>query len=212
MSRRGTRAAFAPAVRTRVLVREVMNSPVITASPDETVKNVSESMTASGAGSVVVMKDGVPIGIVTDGDIVFKVVSKDVRPSSVRADEIMSTPLHMIESEKEILEAARELRRYGIKRLGVTYKGKLVGIISISDILAVTPDLFEIISEKALIVTGAASTRPAYLAGYCDICNQWSDYLLEIDGRFSCEDCRTGKKDEEAILPTELGEFSNEEK
>ncbi len=192
---------FSSSVRTRVLVREVMNSPVITADPDESIKQVSEKMTASKAGSVVITKNERPIGIVTDGDIVTKVVSMDSKPSSVRAEDVMSKPLYTIESEREIIEAARVMRKFGIKRLGVNYKNSLVGIISISDILAITPELFDIISEKAMIMTGQASKEPAFLAGYCDSCNQWSDGLLEIDGRFMCEECTTGKTEEELQNP-----------
>jgi len=198
MSTKGTPrsrvATFAPAVRTRVLVREVMNSPVVTATPEETICDISKRMTLGRVGSVVIMQDDSPIGMVTDGDIVFKVASKDERPSSVKALDIMSRPLRMIASEQDILEAAREMRRFGIKRLGVSYRKNLVGIISISDILAVTPELFDVVSEKALIVTGMASHKSTYLAGYCDFCNQWSDLLMEDDGRFNCENCRTDQK------------------
>jgi predicted transcriptional regulator len=176
-----------------------MNSPVITANPDASIKEISEKMTSSKAGSVVITESDLPIGIVTDGDIVTKVVSKDMLASSTFAREVMSTPLHTIESEKEIIEAARAMRRHGIKRLGVNYKNRLVGIISISDILAITPELFDIISEKAKIVTGEAEKQPRFLAGYCDSCNLWSDGLLEIDGRFLCEECTTGKTTEEEM-------------
>lgn len=179
-----------------------MNSPVITASQKENVKQISEKMSDAKVGSVVITRDELPIGIVTDGDIVTKVVSRDVVPSGVIASEIMSTPVHMIESEKEIIEAARIMRSFKIKRLGVSYKHNLVGIISISDILAITPELFDIISEKARIVTNEATREPSYLAGYCDYCNQWSDVLLEMDSRFICEECRTGKDGSES----ELGE------
>jgi len=174
-------------------VREVMNSPVITADPQTTIKEISEKMTTSKAGSVVILESDLPIGIVTDGDIVTKVVSKDLIASSTIARDVMSLPLHTIESEKEIIEAARAMRRHGIKRLGVNYKNRLVGIISISDILAITPELFDIISEKTMIVRGEADKQPAFLAGYCDSCNQWSDGLLEVEGRFLCEECTTGK-------------------
>ncbi|MFI5419632.1 MAG: CBS domain-containing protein [Nitrososphaerales archaeon] len=174
-----------------------MNSPVITADPDQSIKAISEKMTASKAGSVVITENDSPIGIVTDGDIVTKVVSRDLVASSTLARDVMSKPLYIIESEKEIIEAARAMRRHGIKRLGVNYKNRLVGIISISDILAITPELFDIISEKAMILTGVASSQPAFLAGYCDSCNQWSDGLLELDGRFLCGECTTGKPEEE---------------
>jgi len=191
------KAEYNPSVRTRVFVREVMNSPVITADPNESIQQISQKMTASRAGSVVIIERDKPIGIVTDGDIVTKVVSKDSKPSSVRAIEVMSKPLYTIDSEKEIIEAARAMRKYGIKRLGVSYKDGIVGIISISDILAITPELFDIISEKAMIMTGQASKEPSFLAGYCDSCNQWSDRLLEIDGRYICGECTSGNPDEE---------------
>jgi CBS domain-containing protein len=202
---------FAPSVRTRVLVREVMNSPVITGSPDESIKEISEKMTAAKVGSVVIVENQVPIGIVTDGDIVTKVVSRDSTPSQVRAADVMSKPLHIIGSEKEIIEAARAMRRFGIKRLGVSYKRDLVGIISISDILAVTPELFDIISEKTMIMTGQASSKPTFLAGYCDVCNQWSDGMLEIDGKFVCEECTSGKADEEAQNPPATGQEGDDD-
>lgn len=185
---------FEPVVRTRVLVREVMNSPVVTASPDEDVRTISQRMSDAKVGSVVVMDKDLPIGIITDGDIVSKVASKDAISSSVKASQIMSTPLRTIESEKEIIEAARQMRKQRIKRLGVFYKQNLVGIISISDIFAVTPELFDIISEKAKMMTTEGPRQPGFLAGYCDQCNQWSDVLLEMDSRFVCDECRSGAR------------------
>lgn len=180
-----------------------MNSPVITADPNESIQQISQRMTASKTGSVVITENDRPIGIVTDGDIVTKVVSQDSKPSLVKAVDVMSKPLYTIDSEKEIIEAARAMRKHGIKRLGVSYKNSIVGIISISDILAITPELFDIISEKAMIMTGRASIEPTFLAGYCDSCNQWSDRLIEIDGRYICGECTTGSPEEEAQSPVE---------
>jgi signal-transduction protein with cAMP-binding, CBS, and nucleotidyltransferase domain len=183
---------FERIVRTRVFVREIMNSPVITAHPEEDVRTVAEKMSRARVGSVVIVDQDLPLGIVTDGDIVSKVVSTNSMPSEKKVREIMTAPLRMIESEKEIIEAAREMRSARIKRLGVSYKRKLVGMISMSDILSVTPELFEIISEKTRIVTSPDMKQPSYLAGFCDQCNQWSDGLFEIDDRFLCEECRSG--------------------
>lgn len=188
---------FEPVVRTRVLVREVMNSPVLSALPEEDIQSVASKMSRAKVGSVVVMKENTPMGIITDGDIVSKVVSKNSLPSSIKAEKIMTSPLRTIESEKEIIEAARQMVGLHIKRLGVTYRKNLVGIISISDILAITPELFDIISEKRAIIASESSPRQSFLAGYCDQCNQWSDVLLEMDNRFLCEECRTEKEDAE---------------
>lgn len=175
---------------TKIRVREVMNNPLITGSPDEPVNEIARKMAENRVGSVVIMHDDEVLGIVTDGDIVNKVVAKNLRPSEVMAEEVMSSPLHTIEANKDVTEAARTMRKLGIKRLGVTYRGHIVGMVSMSDILNVAPELIDIISEKARILRGEITRRRKYVSGYCDLCSQWSDYLLEVDGRYLCEECR----------------------
>jgi hypothetical protein len=69
------------------------------------------------------------------------------------------------------------------------YKGQLVGIISSKDILSVTPELIEIIQEKAKISASEEAAETFPLAGYCDNCGAWSDNLKEVDGTYLCEDC-----------------------
>jgi len=176
-------------VTTRVMVKDIMNSPVVTASPNDSVKVIAEKMSKADVGGVVIVDNGKHVGIVSDGDIVSKTVAADKIPSKVLAKEIMH-PLQTIESEKSILEAARLLRKYNIKRLGVTYKNKLAGIISSSDVIAVTPELVDVVSEKATIMRGEFGRKPGLVSGYCDECNQWSEYLQYVDGTFICEECR----------------------
>jgi len=98
-----------------------------------------------------------------------------------------------VDPDETLSEAARRMSRLNIRRMGVIYKGNLVGIISSKDILAITPELIEIMQEKARI-EGEAAAREANehppLAGYCDQCGQWADDLQEIEGRFICEECR----------------------
>lgn len=186
-------------ITTKVLVRDVMNSPVISGSEEETADRLAGKMAKYSIGSIVI-SDGEDVkGIVTDGDLVSKVVAKNLLPSSVKAREVMSSPLQTIDSEKDVTEAARMMRRLGVKRLGVTYKGKVVGIVSMSDILGVTPEIIDIISEKARILSGGSAQRSSGVSGYCDLCNQWSDSLLEIDGKFICEECRSdqGKREDD---------------
>lgn len=177
-------------IATKVLVREVMNSPVISGSENETADQLAKKMVKYSIGSVIII-DGEDVkGIVTDRDLVNKVVAKNLHPSEVKAKDVMSSPLQTIESEKDVTDAARLMRKLGVKRLGVTYKGKVVGIVSMSDIIGVTPEIIDIISEKARILSGGSGQRASSVSGYCDNCNQWSDNLLEIDGKFICEECR----------------------
>jgi CBS domain-containing protein len=176
---------------TRVLVRDIMNSPVVSASPDDTIHDIAKKMKEETIGSIVIMEKDKPVGIVTDWDIVTKAIVNDSKPSQIKAKDVMKE-IYTIESEESITEAARLLRKHNIKRLGVVYKNRLVGIISSSDVIAVTPDLVEIVSEKAAIIRGELGiARPASnVSGYCDECSEWSDLLQYDEGTFICEVCR----------------------
>jgi CBS domain-containing protein len=176
---------------TRVLVRDIMNSPVVSASRDDTIRDIARKMKEEKIGSIVIMEKDKPVGIVTDWDIVSNGLITDTRPSQIKAKDVMQD-IHTIESEESITEAARQLRKHNIKRLGVVYKNRLVGIISSSDVIAVTPDLVDVVSEKAAIIRGelGIARQAGNVSGYCDECGEWSDLLQYDEGAFVCEVCR----------------------
>jgi len=189
-------------LRSRMLVRDVMSSPVVTIEENAPVNEVAELMDKQGLGCIIVTnKEGKPIGIITERDLVVRVLAKNATPSSVKAGEVMTSPLITIEPDETIHEAARRMSRLNIRRLGVVYKGQLVGLLSSKDILAVVPELIEIIQERALIEgenrAQEASEESSPLAGSCDRCGGWSDNLSEVDGEFLCEDCKIELKEEE---------------
>lgn len=181
-------------IRSRMLVRDVMTSPVVTVNQDEPVDKVAQLMNKHHIGCVIVTtEDEKPIGIITERDLAERVVAKDVRPSEVIAKEIMSAPLVTVHSEKTISEAAKRMSLRDIRRLAVMHRGELAGIISSKDILAVTPELIETIQERARIenqnlVEEIEEAPPS--AGHCDNCGVWSDGLREVEGSFLCEECR----------------------
>ncbi len=180
-------------LRTKMLVRDVMSSPVVTMDEDETSNKVAFTMDENDFGCVIVLnKSKKPIGIITERDLVTRVLAKNLKPDMVKAKEIMTTPLVTIEPEVSISEAARRMNRLDIRRLGVFYKGNLVGIVSSKDILGVMPELIEIIQEKSRIEGAAQSEEgeEAQLSGYCDRCNIYSEGLAERNGQNICDECR----------------------
>lgn len=181
-----------PALTDELLVRDVMTSPVIESKENETAEELAQKMVKYGVGAIVVTgSNGAPVGIITKTDLVEKVISKNVLPSKVHAREIMSTPLHTIGPEEKIETALRKMTKLKVGRLVVTYKKRLVGIVSVKDILQVTPEILEIVKEN-MRIRGIVfpTSREGYVEGYCDSCGEWSDMLLNIDGQYLCEECR----------------------
>jgi CBS domain-containing protein len=189
-------------LRSKLLVRDVMSSPAGTALENATANKVAGQMDKHGYGCIIVTtKEGKPIGIITERDLVVRVLAKNAKPDAVKAKDVMTAPVMTVEPDVTISDAARRMSRLDIRRLAVMYKEKLVGIISSKDILGVVPELIETMQEKALIegenMAEDAEKEAAPLAGYCDHCGVWSDDLKERDGQFYCEDCRIELEGEE---------------
>jgi len=183
-----------------MLVKDIMSSPVITVDEDAAVNKAAQLMAEGHIGCILVTsKEGKPLGIITESDFVTRVLAKNIQPSKLTAKEVMTSPLITIDPDETLSEAARRMSRLNIRRLGVMYKGDLVGVISSKDILAITPELLEIIQEKARIEGRTATEEApesAPLAGYCDQCGRWSDDLTEIEGNFLCDECEIELKGE----------------
>jgi signal-transduction protein with cAMP-binding, CBS, and nucleotidyltransferase domain len=183
-------------LRTRMLVKDVMSSPVVATEEEAPSNEVALLMDENDVGCVMVTnKEEKPLGIITERDLVVRVLAKNLKPDAVKAREIMTSPLVTIEPEATINEAAKRMSRLDIRRLGVLYKGNLVGIISSKDVLSVMPELIEIIQERNRIegAGGSEETEEVEeipLSGYCDRCGVYSENLKDVNGQSLCEDCR----------------------
>jgi len=111
-------------------VESVMRSPPVTALFSDTVGSIAEKMFTNNIGSVIVISGGVPAGMVTERDIVKSIVRNHKDPTKTRAQEIMSTPLITIETNKTIRDAIEMMRDRNVRRLAVTKNGRLVGVVS----------------------------------------------------------------------------------
>jgi CBS domain-containing protein len=182
-------------LRTRMVVKDIMSSPVVTLDENATSNKVANLMDENNLGCVIVTnKAGKPVGIITERDLVARVLAKNLVPDAIKAKEIMTAPLVTIQPEATISEAARRMSRLDIRRLGVVYKGNLVGLLSSRDILGVMPELIEIIQERTRIEGAAAAeeteAEETPLSGYCDRCGVFSENLKDVNGQNLCEDCR----------------------
>jgi CBS domain-containing protein len=113
-------------------VTDFMTTNVITIGVNETVLYAAKLMHQQDVGDLVVMEGNVPKGIVTERDLVRRVMALK-KPLDTKVSEIMSDPLITIEDQASIREAARKMVKYKIRRLPVTKNTVLVGIIVASD-------------------------------------------------------------------------------
>jgi CBS domain-containing protein len=124
------------------LVRDYMHPGVITCQPDASLGQVAVMLVQHHVHSLVVIdRDGRPIGILTDFDLLAgEWLSADKESleamQKLTAGDLMSTPVEMIDASQPVSEAARRMHEETIRRLVVTDKGKMVGAISVSDIIA----------------------------------------------------------------------------
>ncbi|MHA1229708.1 MAG: CBS domain-containing protein [Candidatus Helarchaeota archaeon] len=131
-----------------VKIEDIMISDVKTLDVSSTVKDVVKEMDKNEIGSVIITKEGKPIGIITERDIVQKVVVKDKDANKLTASEIMSSPLKTGNKSMSLLDAVRILVLNRIKKLPILDdNGSLIGIISLFDLVRWAP-LIQQMSEK----------------------------------------------------------------
>ena len=103
--------------------------PVMVLSSDKVLK-VAEKMQAENIGAVIVMRRGSPAGIITERDIIKKVIIDQKNPAKTTAEQIMSTPLVWIESDETVADALELMRENHVRRLAVIRNGRLVGLVT----------------------------------------------------------------------------------
>jgi len=133
-----------------LLVRHIMKRNVLVLTEDATVKDTLDLMLENSAGSVVIVDKDTgrkPIGIVTERDILSKIVNFR-KPLETPIKEIMSSPVITISPDEPIEKAAEIMTENRIKKLPVVEKGELVGIITLTDIVASGVKLEEAILKE----------------------------------------------------------------
>jgi CBS domain-containing protein len=116
-------------------VEKLMTPEIYSITSERSVKAAAEEMAESEIGSLLVNREGDYIGIITEGDIVRKVVAKGMDPSTLSVEKAMTSPLITIEVDRSIVDANDLMEKKKVRHLGVTKKGKIIGVISVRDLL-----------------------------------------------------------------------------
>jgi CBS domain-containing protein len=145
-------------------VNEVMTPQVITTSDDQTIKNAARVMANHGISSLIVFSDNGLKGILTEKDIVTRVVCAGLDPDEVCVGEVMSEPVIVITPDTPLEKAVNLMLMHRIKKLPVMEKiddaYKLSGILSLIDVARVQPDIINSLKEMVQVET--ESMAPAF--------------------------------------------------
>jgi CBS domain-containing protein len=118
-----------------VTIGELMKRSLVTVPAGTSVVEAAQVMEEYNIGSVFVERDDRVVGIVTDPDIVRKVVGAGLPAYYTRVEDIMSTPVICIDERRPITEAADLMQQHHTRHLAVSQSGQIVGVVSVRDLL-----------------------------------------------------------------------------
>lgn len=128
-------------------VEDVMVEDVVTVEDDVTVKRAVAIMNKYEIGCLVVTKRGKPVGIVTERDMLTRVLAESRNPETTRIADIVSRPLVIAEPDMDLEEAARLMFKMKVKKLPVVSDGRLVGLVTLTDIARFQPQIIKILKK-----------------------------------------------------------------
>ena len=129
------------------MVRDVMAKNVKTVKTDDTVHAAVQKMNKFDIGSAIVTAGGRPVGIITETNILRRIVGPRMDPTTVWAKDIMTGALISIDPNTDLAEAAKIMAKNNINRLPVMDGDKLAGLLSSTDIVKANPTQLGILEE-----------------------------------------------------------------
>jgi signal-transduction protein with cAMP-binding, CBS, and nucleotidyltransferase domain len=173
-----------------IKIKEIMTKPAIKINYNVSVQTAAKEMVKHRIGSIVVVKNKSPIGIITEADLNKKIVAPGKDPKKTKAVEIMSSPIVFANPDNDIEVAVKKMEKHKVKRLPVVERGKIVGVIVDTDIARAAPEMIDILNFRLKMRTEIPSIREGSTSGICEVCGGYSDHLRFINDQWVCENCR----------------------
>ena len=179
-------------------VTDVMTRSPVTIASDLSIIDCCKVMIKKRVGSLVLVNNKKILGLLTEKDIVWALTKKS--PSDfgkIKASDIAAKKIKTVKPTLELSKALRIMRRSGFRRLPVVFKGQLVGMVTIKDILRIEPTLYPTISDVMEIKDAEEKLRrresltdksEPTRQGICEECGNF-DFLSKVDNRVMCESC-----------------------
>lgn len=117
------------------VVEKLISKKVYSIASEKSVLEGAKEMARREIGSLLVTRQGKYIGIITEVDVIRKVVAKEIDPATVSVETVMTSPLITVEADLPVVDANDVMERKKVRHLGVTRDGKVIGIVSVRDFL-----------------------------------------------------------------------------
>ncbi|CAE6514258.1 MAG TPA: CBS domain-containing protein [Nitrosomonas nitrosa] len=133
-------------------IGEICNREVVVVQPEDTVLQAAKLMRQHHVGSVLVVDQHngkpVPVGIVTDRDLVVEVMATELDPETITVSDIMVPDFAMVKEETGVFETIQYMRNKSVRRLPVVDKeGRLIGIIALDDLLTLLSEELDALAK-----------------------------------------------------------------
>lgn len=173
--------------------KEIMSKPAIKIEYGKSVQEAAKEMVKHRVGSIIVVKHKNPVGIITETDLNKKIVASGKDPKKLKVEDIMSSPLIFCHPGDDVVKTAEIMKKHRIKRIPVIDKGKIVGIVTSSDIAKTSPEMIDIINFRLAMRSYQPTIKESSTSGLCEVCGEYSDDLRFVNGQWVCERCREGE-------------------
>jgi len=168
-----------------IKVGDIMTRDFVSTELDALVLDSIKLMVKKRVGSLVVEENDVLKGILTEKDIMWA-LSKQKDLTGVKVGDICIRKITTIKPSADIYDAVRLMKKVKFRRLPVTSNKKVIGYLTLKDILRVQPTLFQIAKEGYALVGRVVSDVIG--EGVCEGCENFG-LLYKVDGRKVCENC-----------------------
>lgn len=169
-------------------VADAMTIKPIVVGQELTIEEAAKKMQIQKIGSLLVCENNNLLGIITEKDLVDKVLAKSLDPKRVRVKEIMTKDVKTISPGMDLLTAIKTMAKANVKRLPVVNEKTLVGFLTFKDVLAIQPELFEIITERFHLREEDRKPHIAKGEGQCDKCGNVT-LVRKKGNECLCYDC-----------------------
>ena len=186
-------------MQTGYKVCDVMTRKPIAVTPETSVRVCAQLMRDKNVSSIVVKEGDTLRGHITDDVLIRSVLAEGLNVDKTVAADVMLVKVQAIAPKKDIYDALITMHDYEVRQLPVLDKengNKLVGLLTLKDVLKIQPQLFDLLVDKIVLreeeqkLTGSRYQ----LEGTCDNCGQFFPRLYEIEGDFLCTKCSASRK------------------